>query len=140
MAISKCIDQAPSPLSRSGSSFDDKLRGLRVAAEAETVQVARKLIDSLETARQVPKLQMYIPQTLGSMRGHPRHLAFPVCPLHWDSPFRKIPEPEPHPSLPCSDLDLSELKIVRRGLTANGCYPPYGGAYPPVYPPCYPTM
>ena len=36
-----------------------------------------------------------------------------------------------------SDIDLSELKISRRSLTADGCYPPYGG-YGPAYPPSYP--
>ena len=72
---------------RSLSSFDDKISGLRAAAADEASHAARKLIDSLESA---------------------------------------------------SDIDLSELRISRRSLiTADGCYPPYGG-YGPIYPPSYP--
>lgn len=32
------------------ASFDDKIRGMRTTAQAETAQVARKLIDSLDSA------------------------------------------------------------------------------------------
>ena len=74
----------------SADSFERKLQGIRqVAQQAETAQVARKLINSLETA---------------------------------------------------SDVDLSELRINRRALTADGCYPPYSPVYPPPAYPCYPPV
>ena len=42
--------RALSPIPRSGASFDAKIQGLRAGASVESLNMARKLIDNLDSA------------------------------------------------------------------------------------------